>query len=250
MHVGPKLSSDKNNKTPCTFQLAIVISLTQSIQNMAPKSVKKNHSMTPSMSVTKEDSGNGKADKPSFKKGLESITSSLAKEMNQLSLADREKVCYDLHGVADVVEETPGFVDQCLSDLESEICKLEDSRKNAYEMAKKVNPGYICGRSFRLKFLRAERFVPKTAATRLVSFLEVKLKFFGPKPIARELLLSDLNQDDIVVIRSGFLSIVPLRDSAGRALTVVVPFFRPEATLEIRVRSNGGFHRDFWISSH
>ena len=211
---------------------------------MAPKSMKKNHSMTPSMSATKEDSCDDKADKPSFKKGLESITTSLAKEMNQLSLVEREKVYYDLHGVADVVEETPGFVDQCLTDLESEICKLEDNQKNAYEMAKKANPGYICGRSFRLKFLRAECFVPKDAATRLVGFLQLKLKLFGPKPMARELLLSDLNHDDMIVIRSGFLSIVPLRDSAGRALTVIVPFFRPEAALETKVRSNDGFDGD------
>ena len=213
----------------------------KSIDSMMPMSVKCDDSVTTSMSVTKEDSGNDKADRPSFKKGLESITSSLAKEMNQLSLAEREKVCYDLHGVADVVEETPGFIDQCLSDLESEICKLEDNQRSAYEMAKEVNPGYICGRSFRLKFLRAERFVPKNAVTRLVGFLEVKLKFFGPKPLARELLLSDLNQDDMVVVQSGFFSIVPLRDRAGRALLVIVSFFRPEVTQEAKVRSNGEF---------
>ena len=206
---------------------------------MAPKNVKKNDSVTPSMSVTKEDSGN--ADKPSFKKGLESITSSLAKEMNQLSFAEREKGCYELHGVADVVEETPEFVDQCLSDLESEICKLEDNKKNAYEMAKKVNPGYICGRSFRLQFLRADCFVPKKAAERLVGFLEVKLELFGPKPIARELLLSDLSQDDMVLLQSGFFSIVPLRDRAGRTITVSVPFFRPKATSGFKVRTKGDF---------
>ena len=199
----------------------------------------------PAMSATRADYGN--ADGPSLKKGLESITSSLAKELNQLSLAEREKANYDLHGVADVVEEKPGFVDQCLVDLESEICKLEDNKKKAYEMAKKVNPGYICGRSFLLKFLRAECFVPKNAATRLVGFLEVKLKLFGPKPLARELLLSDLNQDDMVVIRSGLFSIVPLRDSAGRAVTVLVPFFRGEATLEIRVRTKGEFSGDLDI---
>jgi hypothetical protein len=75
----------------------------QSIQNMTAMSVKNNDSMTPSMRVTMEDSGN--ADRPSFKKGLGSITSSLAKELNQLSLTERDKAYYDLHGVADVIEE-------------------------------------------------------------------------------------------------------------------------------------------------
>ena len=222
----------------------------QSIQNMTPVSMKSNDSMTPmsvkcddsmtsSMRVTKEDSGN--ANRPSFEKALESFTTSLAKEINQLSLAEREKGCYELHGVADVVEETPEFVEQCLCDLESEICKLEDNKKNAYEMAKKVNPGYICGRSFRLKFLRADCFVTKKAATRLVGFLELKLELFGPKPIARELLLSDLNQDDMVLLQSGFFSVVPLRDSAGRTITVSVPFFRPKATFGFKVGTKGDF---------
>jgi hypothetical protein len=195
---------------------------------------------------------------PSFKrdagllseKKLSSIDSTLAKELNELSVADRERAYYDLHGVADVVEETPEFVDKCLADLESEICKLEDNKKNAYEMAKKVNPEYICGRGFRLKFLRALQFVPEYAAIRLVGFLEEKLKLFGPNPLARELLLSDLNQDDMVLLRSGFVSILPLRDSAGRAVTVTVPFFRGKSTLEVRVRTtkNGQYSCDFWIS--
>jgi hypothetical protein len=206
------------------------------------------------MSQQKKD-----ADMPSFKKDLgglrddavltekkESIASFLAKELNRLSLAERENAVFDLHGVADVIEETPAGVDKCLSDLEDEICKLEDN-KNAYEMAKKVNPEYICGREFRLKFLRAERFVPKNAATRLVGFLEEKLKLFGPKPLARELLLSDLNQDDMVLLRAGYFSIVPLTDSAGRGITVQVPFFRGESSLEIRVRTKGGFSGDLEI---
>jgi hypothetical protein len=197
------------------------------------------------MSVEWDDSCD--ADTQSFKKSVEAalskkrkiIESSMAKGLHQPSLAEREKASYDLHGVADLVEERPEFVDVCLTDLESEICRLEN--KNAYEMAIKVNPEYICGRDFRLKFLRAESFVPKDAATRLIGFLEEKLQLFGSKPLARELLLSDLNQDDMVVLRSGFFSIVPLRDSAGRNVTVFIPFFRQdESTLKIRVRTTKG----------
>jgi hypothetical protein len=211
----------------------------QSIQTMPP------------MSVTIENSCN--ADRSSFTTGLKGLTdaflsekkqnieSSLPKqELNPISLAEREKAYNDLHGVADVIEEKPEFVDKCLAELESEICKLEDN-KNAYEMAKKINPEYVCGRRFRLKFLRADLFVPKNAAIRLAAFLQEKLKFFGPKPLARELLLSDLNQDDMVLLRSGYLSIAPLRDSAGRAVNVIIPFFRRESTLEIRVRTKGVF---------
>jgi hypothetical protein len=211
------------------------------------RSVTRSEDFVPAMSVTSKDSCY--PDKPSFNKGRveglsdaalsekkQSIERSLANELNRLSLAERDQAYYDLHGVADVIEERPEFVDKCMADLEGEICKLEDN-KNAYEMAKKVNAEYICGRGFRLKFLRAERFVPKNAATRLVGFLEEKLKLFGPKPLARELLLSDLNQDDMVLLRSGYFSMVPLTDSAGRFINCMVPFFRRESTLAMRVRT-------------
>jgi hypothetical protein len=62
-------------------------------------------------------------------------------------------------------------------------------------------------------------------------------------------LLSDLNQDDMVLLRSGFVSLLPLRDSAGRAVTVTVPFFKGESTLDMRVRTtNDQYSGDFWIS--
>jgi hypothetical protein len=206
----------------------------------------------PNTSVSNKDSCQA-AKKPSFNKGLgglrdvalakikqSNIESFLAKELNQLSLLEREKAYRDLHGVADVVEERPEFADRCPADLESEICRLEDDKKNAYEMAKQANPEYICGRGFRLKFLRAERFVSRNAATRLVGFLEEKLKLFGPKPLARELLLTDLDKDDMILLRSGYNSILPLRDSAGRVVAVGIPFFRRESTLKIRVRITRG----------
>jgi hypothetical protein len=134
--------------------------------------------------------------------------------------------------------------------LESEICKLEDHKKNAYNIAKKLNPEYICGRAFRLKFLRAGLFVPKDAATCIIGFLEEKLKLFGPNSLARELMLSDLNQDDMVLLRSGVFSKVPMRDSAGRDVTITIPFFRRESTLKMRVRTRtkGEFNGRDWIS--
>ena len=164
-----------------------------------------------------------------------SIESSLAKALNQLSLQEREKACYDLHGVADAVKETPAFVTKRLAALELELRKTEDKR--AYELAKSQDEDYICGREFRLQFLRAETFDSKKAATRLVIFLEEKLKLFGLKPLARELLLSDLNQDDRSALELGFCSLLPLMDSAGRAIICYIPYFRGTWALENRLRA-------------
>jgi hypothetical protein len=164
-----------------------------------------------------------------------SIESSLAKELTQLSLQEREKAYYDLHGVADAVQETPAFVTNRLADLEMELGKTKN--KKAYELAKSQDEDYICGREFRLPFLRAETFDSKKAATRLVGFLEEKLRLFGLKPLARELILSDLNQDDRSVLDLGFCSLAPLRDSAGRAVISFMPYFRGTSTVQNRLRA-------------
>jgi hypothetical protein len=142
--------------------------------------------------------------------------------------------------VADAVEEAPVFVTDRLADLEMELSKTQDNK--AYELAKRQDEDYICGREFRLQFLRAEAFDSKKAATRLVGFLEEKLKSFGPKPLARELMLSDLNQDDRALLELGFCSLVPLRDSAGRAIVCVMPCFRGSSTLENRMRATMYVH--------
>jgi hypothetical protein len=54
--------------------------------------------------------------------------------------------------VARELEERPDVVDKCLAELEREICNLEDHKKNAYHIAKNVNPDYIRGRAFVCNF--------------------------------------------------------------------------------------------------
>lgn len=67
-------------------------------------------------------------------------------------------------------------------------------------------------------FLRADDYNPKNAATRLVKFMEGKLKYFGSDPLARPIEYSDLDNDTIQCLRSGVMQILPCRDRAGRAI--------------------------------
>jgi hypothetical protein len=92
-------------------------------------------------------------------------TSMLAKEMNQLSVEEREKVLEDVHGIARVVDEPHEFIEACLALLEKELHNIPS--KAAYDLASSMSEEYTCSKKLRLKFLRAESFDPYNAASRL-----------------------------------------------------------------------------------
>ena len=90
-----------------------------------------------------------------------------AKNLNELSTIEREQVMYDLHGIAELVnEDEPGFVAQRLAQLQESLDRKLPN-KEAYEMALKIDSGYVCNRAFRWKFLRTDLFDPDKAAIRL-----------------------------------------------------------------------------------
>jgi hypothetical protein len=152
------------------------------------------------------------------------VESLLALDLNKMSLNEREKVFEDLHGVSDIVDESPELVASCLDELELEIAKIR--RRDAYIAAASKDSCYTSSRTLRLKFLRAENFDSNRAAARLVGFFETKLEIFGPDPLARDLLLSDLNEDDHKCLQSGLMTLVPAKDVAGRGIMTWMPLIK------------------------
>jgi hypothetical protein len=145
----------------------------------------------------------------------------IVKEMNQLSTEDREKVYYDLHGVSAEIEETPVMINASLSQIEVELQKLKS--KEAYESAKLMDREYVQDRDFRLKFLRADRFNVKEAALRLARYFQAKLELFGLSKLVKDIVQDDLDEDDMEALYSGFTQNLPVRDRAGRAVTIWFP---------------------------
>jgi hypothetical protein len=140
----------------------------------------------------------------------------LAKELNQMSFQERELMYEEIHGVDKIHEETEDFLNARLAALEQEIRRLP--QRELYEQAKRISEAYVTDRQFRLMFLRAEYHDPGKAAVRLVRFLEEKVRFFGPETLARNLYLSDLDDDDLAFLKSGLMQLIPTRDRAGRAI--------------------------------
>jgi predicted HTH domain antitoxin len=157
----------------------------------------------------------------------------LAQDLYKLSMEEREKVLEELHGVSDIVNETAELIAITLAEFHEELSKIKV--KKAYDAAKARDPEYMNSLELLLKFLRAARFDPVQAAARMVGFFEKKLELFGAGPLTRELRLTDLDKADRVCLKGGIMTLLPLRDRAGRGVVTWMPMLRGESTTLGRV---------------
>ncbi len=144
------------------------------------------------------------------------VDTMLAAELNEMTFQERERIYEELHGVAMEIVETKELLQTSLQQLDEALQRLPD--RSIYEKAKGINPQYIENYSFRLMFLRSEYFDAEKAATRLVKFLENKVRFFGEETLARPIYLSDFNEDDMAFLQSGKVQLIPARDRSGRMI--------------------------------
>jgi hypothetical protein len=73
-------------------------------------------------------------------------------------------------------------------------------------------------RVLRLKFLRAESFIAKQAADRMIRFFDIKLFLFGKDKLCKDITIKDLDYDDMATLEAGFLQLLPVRDRSGRCI--------------------------------
>jgi hypothetical protein len=173
-------------------------------------------------------------------KQVDSIT---AQEMTQLSMEDREKVYYDLHGVSQQVSETPEFVGDSLLQLQQKLdAVMEDDRMDAYRKALVMNQEYVQNPKFMLSFLRADGFDVDAAAQRLGKYFAMKLELFGPELLTRRIVQDDLDEDDLEALYHGDMThVLPFRDRAGRAIYFQhsLPWIDPTP---LRAKQRRGFY--------
>jgi hypothetical protein len=146
----------------------------------------------------------------------------LAKEMNELSVTERAHVLEEVHGVADVIQETPVFVSQKLAELDQEISNIRSTkRRTAYERALFLSPRHVRDPSFRLMFLRAEYFDARKAATRMVLYFDCKRVLWGDEKLVKTITLDDFDQEDMRSLRAGSIQNPVVKDQAGRTLCFI-----------------------------
>jgi hypothetical protein len=153
----------------------------------------------------------------------ESTSAMIAKELNQLSVNEREKVLEDVHGIArESVDEPPDYVRNRLVLLEQELSKITRN-KAAYDLAKLQSKEYVSSEKLGLMFLRAESFDACRAAARMVRFFDEKYELFGADKLTTDIVLADLDPDDIAVLDKGFCQVLPEKDCAGRKVLCFFP---------------------------
>jgi hypothetical protein len=143
----------------------------------------------------------------------------LVKELNGLSLAEREQVYDEIHGVAAAIDESsPDFVCKKLEELEQELHKRSRNRAfGGYYTANFLAPQYVKNRNFRLMFLRADHFSVPAAAKRLELHFDRKLELFGVEKLCKDITWEDLSEDDKDATMSGFVQCLPSwKDRSGR----------------------------------
>jgi hypothetical protein len=163
----------------------------------------------------------------------------LAEDLNNMTMHERERVFYDLHGVSDAVEETPELVESRLAELDNDIRNTRS--RNAYSIAEAQNVKYVTDPKLRLKFLRASLFDAKRAASQLVTFFEIKQKLFGLEKLTKDIEIEDFEEKDRTALESGVLQILPLRDRSGRVVLCSMPMLSGGQSLISRVSLNTPF---------
>eukprot|EP00751_Fragilariopsis_kerguelensis_P037178 CAMPEP_0170949050 /NCGR_PEP_ID=MMETSP0735-20130129/29033_1 /TAXON_ID=186038 /ORGANISM="Fragilariopsis kerguelensis, Strain L26-C5" /LENGTH=283 /DNA_ID=CAMNT_0011359017 /DNA_START=341 /DNA_END=1192 /DNA_ORIENTATION=- len=190
----------------------------------------------------------------------------LIKEMMSLSFEDRNKISEEVHGVRCLArDESPEFIERSLQELELEMMKIPASKKRAYTIASTLKEkSYVNSRDFKLRFLRCDLFDAAKAAQRLIKYLDLityQLKLnnndnhhYYPTTngnengnynnsdtdvLQRPVTLSDFNDQEMAIFKSGHFQLLPYRDRSGRKVIACVSslgmLFDPEIWFKVDI---------------
>jgi hypothetical protein len=169
------------------------------------------------------------------------VDAHLANRLNQLTMEERYRVFHDVHGVSEVHPEEAEVVQDKLNQME--VClknhtPISDHMNNAYHRALYLSSTYVENRAFHLTFLRAVDFDPAAAADLLVRHFHIKLELFGEELLTHDIKLTDLKEEDMGALESGYFQLLPIRDRANRVVYCVLPMLLPQLSHPARVRSS------------
>jgi hypothetical protein len=140
----------------------------------------------------------------------------LASELNSLTVAEREKVLDDVHGVAKPAEETPEFVATLSKQLNQALFEVSKTKRKALNRAFFLKPSIKTDVKFNMMFLRVEQYNAKKAADRIANYFTHKLELFGEDKLVRRITLEDLDEKCMTILGSGSMLELPHPDRAGR----------------------------------
>ena len=154
--------------------------------------------------------------------------------LQQLSLEEREKGLFDLHGVSEVVPEPSELITKKLEELEVALAKIND--ETSLQLEKQQSEEYT--QKIRIKFLRADSFNATKAANRMLRFFEVKRGLFGEDKLTMEIGLYDCTEKAREWLEKGSIQVLPQRDRAGRAVLIKDGLLNYDEGLDVTVSAS------------
>ena len=157
----------------------------------------------------------------------EDVGAIISGALNSMSLQEREKATFDIHGVSDLIEETPELIKRSLEEFDDILIQHQKSHmgtleqqqsESAYMRALRQNPEVFQSDSFRLKFLRAEQFRVQGATNRMLRHFEEKEGLWGTDRLGQDITQDDFDAQEIEMLKNGIIQVLPMRDRAGRAI--------------------------------
>lgn len=189
---------------------------------------------------------------------LENVEKMMAKEIDLLTLQDRNAIYEEIHGVSTMaIEETPELLEESLRRFEDELNKIDPESRFAYDCVANQTPPNTTNntnagnnntsndsgsgsdsssqhnnnrviatdREFRLRFLRCVFFDPRLAANRMVNFFELLHALYGKDALQNFDATMDFfvgEREVQAAFRHGYLQLLPFRDRSGRKIVVLV----------------------------
>jgi len=118
----------------------------------------------------------------------------LAAEMNALTFEERQAMEADIHGVSDIIKETPEFLKEHISQMQEELSKL-NPRRQAWDRAVFLRPSLAEDQRLYIMCLRARRFRPHDSALLLAAYFRAKLDLFGDELLIHRITWNDVSED-------------------------------------------------------
>jgi hypothetical protein len=143
----------------------------------------------------------------------------IAKEIQELTMQEREKVMEDIHAVAEAQEETEELLEKSLAELDTALRKLPQTVRRDFDRAVFLKPDLEQDTEFKLRFLRTDFFHAGLAARRMAGYFTKKVELFGDEKLAKKITLEDLDERDLAILQSGMIIKLPSTDPIGRPIT-------------------------------
>ncbi|CAJ1932627.1 unnamed protein product [Cylindrotheca closterium] len=166
--------------------------------------------------------------------GRSDVEAILVQGMQNLTFDELQREQEDLHGVSAESQEDTKVMDKLLKSLTEHLHRLK--KGTVYESAEERNPPYVCQRKFQILFLRGNRYDPKAAAEKIISFYSLKKDLFGTERLVRDITLQDMDEDDMETLMCGSAQVASCLDRSGRVIVLAVPGLRKYKSIKNELR--------------